>query len=248
MQVSMAQALQSILVGLDNLERYVHDEISEARRNVIELLANCQPNVMMGNNEHYAIAPVKTLLDPAFKGSLPKGTGPTPQGLLALLPQRQFAIGLGLNLNFGDANDGPVTPPVQDPNFGDTPTIADNGPVAQAVQGLDPHNAPVFADYLPVAQPVQGFDFSNAPVFADYPPAAQPVQDFFGAGFLQASSGSPAKGQITCSDCRKTFNKNNWRRHLNQVHGEKPKVSCPSCGKSFTRNTTLRAHRCTTLG
>jgi hypothetical protein len=81
----MERALQAIFVDLNNLERGVQERILEARRHVIELFANCQPNVtMMGSNEHYDIAPLETLLDPsldpAFRGLLPEGTGPTTRG------------------------------------------------------------------------------------------------------------------------------------------------------------------------
>lgn len=43
----MEQVLREILVHLENLERCVHERMLEARKHVVERLANCQPNVMM---------------------------------------------------------------------------------------------------------------------------------------------------------------------------------------------------------
>ncbi|KAG1835341.1 hypothetical protein DFJ58DRAFT_847463 [Suillus subalutaceus] len=240
-QVSTAQVLQEILVDLDSLEHCVHERISEARRHFLECLANCQPNVTMGSNEHYIIAPFETLLDPsldpAFSGSLQEGTGSAPQGLL-LPPQRQDLI-------VGNApmitDDEPIARPVQD---------ADDGLFAQPVQShfnievgsdLIASNAPMIADDEPVAQPVQDLNFDDALMIADDGPVSQHVQDFSGMGFQQAQSNSPAKPRVKCSECCAIFNKDNWRRHLNEVHGAKPKTSCDRCGKSFKRKSS---HKC----
>ncbi|KAG1884639.1 hypothetical protein F4604DRAFT_183313 [Suillus subluteus] len=229
-QVSTAQALQD-LVYFNSLERCVLERIPEARRHVIEHLADYQPTVTMGSNEHsdYVIAPFNTLLnpslDPAFRGLPPEGTGPTLEGPLPPGRQSQFAIGLGLDLIVGNApmtaDNRPVAQPVQDFNFGD----ADGGLVTQPIQGLD-------------------LTAGDAPTIANDGPVAQPVQNFFGAGFPQAPSNSPAKASVKCPKCPATFKRDNLRRHLNEVHGAKPRTSCDRCGKSFTRKSSMKGHKC----
>ncbi|KAG2041293.1 hypothetical protein BDR03DRAFT_1007143 [Suillus americanus] len=107
--------------------------------------------------------------------------------------------------------------------------------------GLIASNAPVIADDGPVAQLVQDLNFNDVPTIADDGPIAQPVQDFFGVGFQHAPSNSPARARVRCSECCAIFNKDNWRRHVNEVHGAKPKTSCDRCGKSFKRKSS---HKC----
>ncbi|KAG1805792.1 uncharacterized protein BJ212DRAFT_843346 [Suillus subaureus] len=241
----MAQTLQEILVYLDNLERCFLERILEARRHVMERLANYQSNVTMGSNEYYAIAPSETLLDPSldpvFRGSLLEGTGPTPES--QLLPPQRFQGSIVGNAPMV-IDDGPVVQPVQDFSFGDAFTIADDGLVAQPVQDFNFGDAFTIADDGLVAQPVQDFNFGDAFTIANDGLVAQPVQGFFDAGFPQVPSNSPAKAKVTCPKCPATFKRDNLRRHLNEVHEAKPRTSCDRCDKSFKRKSSMKGHKC----
>ncbi|KAG2070445.1 hypothetical protein BDR04DRAFT_1118315 [Suillus decipiens] len=242
-QVSIAPFLQEILAYLHNLERYVHQRILETRRRVEERLANCPPNFTMRSNEHYiSVAPFDNFLgpslDPTFSALQSEGTGPTPNGLNLFVSDATMI-----------ADDEPVAQPIRGLNFND----ADHGLIAEPVERhlnieswLDhiTNNAPMIAGDGPIAQPIQGLNLNNAPTIANDGPVVQPIQDFLGASFQKAPRNPPAKARVKCSGCGAIFNKDNWKRHLNEVHGAKPKSSCDRCGKSFKRKSSMKDHKC----
>lgn len=59
-----------------------------------------------------------------------------------------------------------------------------------------------------------------------------------------SSANFPDKIRVRCSACNVIFRKENFRRHLNEVHGFRVKHSCLRCGMSFSRKSSMRTHRC----
>ncbi|KAG2070440.1 hypothetical protein BDR04DRAFT_1198442 [Suillus decipiens] len=206
-QVLVEQVLREILVHLENLERCVHERMLEARKHVVERLANCQPNVMMM---------ILVYLD-ELERCIDERISETRRDVIEHLANCTPNVTMGGN--------------EQHMRY-----------VAHCETLLDPLLDPAFRGSRPETPKDQ--IVGDVPTITNDGHIIQPAQGFSGAGFQQAPSNFPAKARVRCSGCDAVFNKDNWRRHLNEVHGAKPKTSCNRCGKSFKRKSSMKGHKC----